>query len=196
MYGDASIQCWKLKVKDIDLTGMCNRSPDVCGREPIHLSSAVQPHGVLVGLRARTLGVVTKSANVDAIFGNTPYGQCPSWLPQAVVANCRGLGERSGHGRTLVAEIPEVGQAETRCFAASGLVFCEFELPSAGSASFTLDNASLVVAKAMKEMEGAHDLLELAGIVARAVRALSGSAFTAPMSFPARALASRRFSVS
>ena len=74
-------------MKDIDLTEMCNRSADVCGREPIHLSSAIQPHGVLVGLRAKTLDLVTKSANVDAIFGDTPYGCCPSWLPPTVIVS-------------------------------------------------------------------------------------------------------------
>ncbi len=161
-------------MKDIDLTETCNRSADVCGREPIHLSSAIQPHGVLVGLRAKTLGLVTKSANVDAILGDTPQGSSPSWLPPRVIASCRGLGKRSGDGATLFADIPGIGLTEAHCFAASGLVFCEFELPSAGPAPFTIGDASLVVAKAVKEMEAAQDFFEMADIVARSVRAVSG----------------------
>ena len=64
-------------MKDIDLSEMCNRGADVCGREPIHLSSAIQPHGVLVGLRAKTLGLVTKSANVDDLFWRCTTRQAP-----------------------------------------------------------------------------------------------------------------------
>ena len=160
-------------MKDIDLTEMCNRSADVCGREPIHLTSAIQPHGALVGLRAKTLGLVTKSANVDAIFGDTPHGRCPSWLPPAVIASCRDLGKKSGIGPTFFAEFPGIGRTEAHCFAASGIVFCEFELPSAAS-SFALDHASLVVAQAMREMEAAQDLFEVADIVARSIRAVTG----------------------
>jgi len=161
-------------VKDIDLSEMCNHGANVCSREPIHLSSAIQPHGVLVGLRAKTLGLVTKSANVDGILGDTPQGRSPPWLPATVIANCRDLGKRSGNGPTLIAEIPGVGLTEAHCFAISGLVFCEFELPCAASASFAVDDASLVMAQAIKDMEAAQDLFELADIVARSVRAVSG----------------------
>ena len=65
-----------------------------------------------------------------------------------------------------------MGLTEAHCFAASGLVFCEFELPA--PAAFTLDGGSLIVAQAIKDMEAAHDLFELADVVARSMRAVSG----------------------
>ena len=151
---------------------MCNRSADVCGREPVHLSSAIQPHGVLVGLRPRSLSLVTKSANVDAVFGDAPPGECLPWLPPTLIASCRDLGKRSGDGPALLTEIPGVGLTETHCFAASGLVFCEFEFPAA--TAFTFDGTSLIVAQAIKDMEAAHDLFELADVVAKSMRAVSG----------------------
>ncbi len=151
---------------------MCNRSADLCGREPVHLSSAIQPHGVLVGLRPRSLSLVTKSANVDAIFGDAVLGRTLSWLPPTLIANCRELGKRTSDGPALFTDIPGLGLTEAHCFAASGLAFCELELPA--PAAFTLDGASLIVAQAIKDMEAAHDLFELADVVARSMRAVSG----------------------
>ena len=159
-------------MEDSYLTEMCNRSADLCGREPVHLSSAIQPHGVLVGLRPKSLSLVAKSANVDAIFGDALPGRTLSWLPPALIANCRGLGKRSGDGPALLTDIPGLGLTEAHCFAASGLAFCELELPA--PAAFTLDGASLIVAQAIKDMEAAHDLFELADVVARCMRAVSG----------------------
>ena len=151
---------------------MCNRSADLCGREPVHLSSAIQPHGVLVGLRPRSLSLVTKSANVDAIFGDALPGKSLSWLPPTLIANCRELGKRSGDGPALLTDIPGLGLTEAHCFAASGLAFCEFELPAA--TAFALEGGSLIVAQAIKDMEAAQDLFELADVVARSMRAVSG----------------------
>ncbi len=151
---------------------MCNRSADLCGREPVHLSSAIQPHGVLVGLRPRSLSLVTKSANVDAIFGDAVLGRTLSWLPPTLIANCRELGKRTSDGPALLTDIPGLGLTEAHCFAASGLAFCELELPA--PAAFTLDGVSLIVAQAIKDMEAAHDLFELADVVARSMRAVSG----------------------
>jgi light-regulated signal transduction histidine kinase (bacteriophytochrome)/ActR/RegA family two-component response regulator/HPt (histidine-containing phosphotransfer) domain-containing protein len=157
-----------------DLTEICNRGADVCGREPIHLSGAIQPHGVLVGLDAKTMGLVTKSANAEAIFGDTPLGATPSWLPPPLIAACRELGHAGGGERTLMAGISGIGRTEAHCFTAPGAVFCEFELPAAAPGPFALDGASLVAAQAIKDMEAAKDLSGLAAIVAEAVRAVAG----------------------
>ena len=159
----------------VDLTEICNRGADECGREPIHLSSAIQPHGVLIGLDAKTLGLVTRSANTGTIFGNTPLSAIPNWLPQTVIAACRELGDVSGRERTLNAEFPGIGKSEVHCFAASGIVFCELELPAiAPPEPFAPECGSLLVAQAIKDMEGAKDLTGLAATGAQAVRAVSG----------------------
>ncbi len=161
-------------MKKIDLTEMCNLSADVCGQEPIHLSSAIQPHGVLIGLDAKTLGLVTKSTNVDTIFGDTPLSDIPAWLPQTVLTACQGLGEVGGEDHTLITEVPQIGPTEFHCFVASNVVFCEFELPAAAATPFIVDGASLLVAQAVKKMEAAKDLSDLASIVADSVRVISG----------------------
>ena len=161
-------------MKTIDLTEMCNLSADVCGQEPIHLSSAIQPHGALVGLDPKTLGLVTRSANVDTILGDAPLSEIPRWLPPQLVSACRDVGQ-SGEERTLIAEIPRIGSTEVHCFASSNTVFCEFELLYVAAAEpFTLDGASVVVAQAIKDMKAAKDLRQLADIAARSVRAVSG----------------------
>ena len=101
-------------MKTIDLTEMCNLSADVCGQEPIHLSSAIQPHGALVGLDTKTLGLITRSSNVDTILGDAPLSEIPLWLPPQVISACRDVG-RSGEERTLSREL-----GRRRCIASLG----------------------------------------------------------------------------
>jgi light-regulated signal transduction histidine kinase (bacteriophytochrome) len=45
---------------------------DNCEREPIHIPGAIQPHGVLLGLREPDLQVVQVSANVAQLIGAEP----------------------------------------------------------------------------------------------------------------------------
>lgn len=147
---------------------------DVCGQEPIHLSGAVQPHGLLVGLDAKSLRLTTRSANTGAIFSKTRLLERPPWLPPPVVEACRDLGNGGSGERTLIAEIAGIGSTEVHCFAASGTVFCEFELAGAAPARPILDAGSLTVVEALREMPAAKDLAGLAALVAKAVRAVSG----------------------
>jgi light-regulated signal transduction histidine kinase (bacteriophytochrome)/DNA-binding NarL/FixJ family response regulator/HPt (histidine-containing phosphotransfer) domain-containing protein len=157
-----------------DISGICNLSADVCGQEPIHLPGAIQPHGLLAGIDGKTLGLVTKSANADTIFPETPLDAFPSWLPPEVGQVCRDMEQSGSSEHKLMAKIAGQGLTEVHCFASSGLVFCEFEL-SAGVPMFPVpDEGSLIVAKAIKQMETAKDLSELASIVADSVRAISG----------------------
>jgi PAS domain S-box-containing protein len=146
---------------------------DICAREPIHLPGSVQPHALLIGLDARTLGLLTKSANVDAIFPGTTLADIPPWLPREVVETCRNLERTKRSEQTLRAEIAGVGATEVHCFRAAGVVFCEFEL----TIDFTqpaMEGASSVVAEAIQEMGAARDITELSAIASAAVRALSG----------------------
>ncbi len=153
---------------------MTSGDADVCSQEPIHLSGAIQPHGLIVGLDAKSLGLITRSANADAIFSETPLWELPPWLPPPVVEVCRDLGRGGGGERTLIAEITGTGSTEVHCFAASNAVFCEFELAGGAPALPILDAGSLTVAEVLKEMAAAKDLAELAALVAKAVRTVSG----------------------
>ena len=165
-------------VGDVDLAETTTPGDDVCAQEEIRLPGAIQPHGFLVGLDARTLGMLTRSANVDASLPATALGDRPAWLPPAVIQACRNL---EGGGRaecTLLGEITGVGIAVVHCFTAAGVVFCEFELtsgivgrPAVPGGSL---RASLQVAEAIEEMEAARDVAELSAIAADAVRAASG----------------------
>ena len=58
-------------IEDPDLLKATEVSSDVCAQEPIHIPGSVQPHGLLVGLDAQTLCLLTKSANVEALFPGT-----------------------------------------------------------------------------------------------------------------------------
>lgn len=155
----------------VDLTGLCNRGADACSRELIHLPNAIQPHGVLIGLDAENLDLAVKSANADAVFGGMAYGALRSWLPPAIATIRRDLKEKTGDGPTFLSDVPGLGRTEAHCFASSGLVYLEFELPAP---SFTLASASLAPVEALKELGTARNLVEAADIVARSVSAVSG----------------------
>ena len=154
--------------------GVTVRSEYPCAEEPIHRPGSIQPHGLLVGLDALTLGMVTISANVDNVFPETPFFTIPPWLPPAVIAVCRDLALGGRAEGTLLADITGIGPAEVHCFAAAGIVFCEFELPSGVAVHPAVEGASLTVAETIKEMDSAGDVAELAALTARAVRAISG----------------------
>jgi len=153
---------------------MVDLSADVCAREPIHHSGAIQPHGLLIGLDSRTLCLVTKSSNVEAVWPATPFGEIPAWLPPSVTAACRELDASGRAERTLLAEIAGLGAREVHCFAADGLVFCEFEGVSDLPASPIAPDAYLRVRDAIAEMAVAVDIAGLSAMAAAAVRALSG----------------------
>jgi len=161
-------------VGGITISEMIEFSDDVCAQEPIHIPGAIQPHGLLVGLDARTLGLLIKSANIDLAFPGTEPGKIPAWLPSIVTDACRDLDFSARPERFLLAEIAGLGSVEVHCFAASGLVFCEFELPPATPPYSPLEHASSRVADAIREMSGAEDVAALSTIIAEAVRSLSG----------------------
>jgi PAS domain S-box-containing protein len=161
-------------IDDPNLLEATDLNGDICAQEPIHLPGAIQPHALLVGLDAQTLGLLTKSANVDALFPGTALSDIPSWLPPVVVETCRDL-ERSGRSElTLRTEIAGLGATELHCFIAGGIVFCEFELTSGVPMQPAVARASSAVAEALQGMGAARDITELSAMAATAVRALSG----------------------
>ena len=58
-------------------------TPDNCDREPVHLPGWIQPHGVLLVLRATDLVIVQISANCFDWLGNTPEAGASSETPVA-----------------------------------------------------------------------------------------------------------------
>ncbi|OAN55984.1 hypothetical protein A6A04_10515 [Paramagnetospirillum marisnigri] len=115
--------------EDADLSEVIGRNQDICAREPIRTVGAVQPHGCLIGLDARSLGLVTRSANLDALVGEIRLGEVPSWLGGEVLETCRGLVRQGGGDVVMETTIVGVGQVELRCFLSGREAFCEFEPP-------------------------------------------------------------------
>jgi len=135
-----------------DLSAATTLSDDACAQEPIHRPGAIQPHGLLVGLDAGTMELVTRSANVDLILPGTRPGHLPAWLPPKVIELCRELGRSGGGEKTLLADIAGLGTTEVHCFAASGTVFCELELTSAMPTHPSASDAPLMLAEAIESL--------------------------------------------
>lgn len=156
-----------------DLRQVISRQEDVCALERIDIPGAIQPHGILVVVDPRSLTVIAKSANVDAVFPGTRCGQPAAWLPAEAAAACRAiLDDRQTEGRTLV-EIPALGLTELHCFAAGGAVGCEIEIPRPAAVP-DLAAASLALARAVAVIGGAATVADLASEMARTIRDISG----------------------
>ena len=157
-----------------DLLEAISLSSDICAQEPIYIPGAIQPHALLVGLDSKTLGLLTKSANVDALFPGTALAALPMWLPPEVVEACHDLERTASVERTLLAEIAGIGPAEVHCFTAAGVVFCEFELTTGVPTRPTAADALSKAAETIGEMGAARDIAELSAMATATVRALSG----------------------
>jgi diguanylate cyclase (GGDEF)-like protein len=149
-------------------------SVDVCAQEPIHAPGTIQPHGLLVGLDLRTLGVLTKSVNVDSVLGATPLHETPPRLPPSVFEVCRDLGEGRSLDRVLMAVVVGIGLTEVHCFTASGIVFCEFEASAAEPIVSDAANTSLQTDDFVRRMGTANDMTTLSAMTAAAISAISG----------------------
>ncbi|HIJ61873.1 MAG TPA: diguanylate cyclase [Rhodospirillaceae bacterium] len=157
-----------------DLLEMIKRSGDICAQEMIHLAGAIQPHGLLVGLDAATLALVTKSANVDTVFGATPLDKKPTWIPPSVIEACRDLEERRSPDRVLLAAIVGIGLTEVHCFIAGDVVFIEFEVVSASPAFSAATGSSPRSDDFVRQLSSAADIPGLSEAAAAAIRAISG----------------------
>ena len=163
-------------MKDIDVTEMCNRSADICGREPIHLSSAIQPHGVLVGLRAKTWALSPR-APMSIPFSGI-HLTADSLLASADgYRKLPGTRKHSGAMAALsIAEIP--GSVLRRRIASARRAWCSVS-SSCHPARVHFFHTRRRIARRDEGHQGdgaAHETcLELAEIVARSVRAFRDS---------------------
>ena|GEM_PF-605014 len=160
----------KEAMDDLAFETLAALNQGVCAQEPIRVPGSIQPHGFLIGLDVTTLRMVVKSANIDALFPSTCFGESPAWLPQDVVEACRDQLHKGVSEHSLWAELPGIGPTELHCFVASEILFCEFERPI-GLAPPA--GASLLVANAIRQMNAITDIAALAAAVTRTIRGFS-----------------------
>ena len=158
---------------DIDLSN--------CAREPIHVPGAVQPHGVLLGLREPDLTVVQVSANLADLLGVTPdeaLGRAVTdvvrgELAEALVEAAAAPTDPSEH--YPLPSTVEVGGAPVAVDAllhrSDGLMVVEIE-PGAGPLTFS--SAYRTTRQAVGRINRATEPTELYRVAAEEVRRLTG----------------------
>jgi|GEM_PF-3488268 len=157
-----------------NLSEVIQRSEDLCAQEAIHLAGAIQPHGYLVGLNGKTLGLVTRSDNLDSVFGQAVLGEVPPWLSPPLLEHLRQMQAAGPSERFLLAEFPRLGWVELHCFLSGETIFCEFEPIGDGLAAIHSEQASLSTELTLRQMSEITDLAELSAFAAQAIRAISG----------------------
>ncbi|HET6408946.1 MAG TPA: GAF domain-containing protein, partial [Chthoniobacteraceae bacterium] len=152
-------------VSQVDLTN--------CGREPIHIPGAIQPHGAMVVLDERTLAILQVSANVETILGdrhedllNRPIDRL---FPRALL-------EDALAAPVLIAEMPLHVRIKSREFdvvlhRVDDLVIVEFE-PVDQAADFSRFYRSLQ--QGVSAVQRASSLPELYNAAAETISRLSG----------------------
>jgi len=161
-------------VVDSDVQDNIRPNSDHCALEPILCPGAIQPHGVLVGLDAESLALLTKSANLDGLFPDMVYGEIPVWLPENVIEAFRGLRQGDRPEFTLLSDIAGQGQREIHGFIADGVLFCEFELAPSTPIASDFDQILLLVNGFIQQIDTATNVGALSQRTAEAVRAVSG----------------------
>ncbi len=113
--------------------------PDNCDKEPVHIPGGIQPHGVLLVLRATDLVIVQISANCFDWLGTTREALLGVPIVELVgVANAEGVralvshNDSSGHPRRIFSFTPEracaaAGNLDVTAHLANGAVVLEME---------------------------------------------------------------------
>ena len=162
--------------RNISLDQVISQEEDVCAVERIHAPGEIQPHGILVILEPRTLVLLSKSANVEAVFPKTQCGQSPAWLPADVRQACLSISDGHRTECLILAAVDGLGLTEIHCFAAGDAVGCEFEIPSQVQDGDppTAVGSLLAVAQATEAIGATKDMADLASVAAGAIRQISG----------------------
>lgn len=156
-----------------------------CDREPIHLSGAIQPHGVLLGVAESDLNVQRVSANTRAHLGVEPSGLLGAPLSQALGEEAAerlrvALADPHATGADpLACQPPGGGPAEMTWHRIGGRVLVELEPPtevSAQSESGRSEAARRSVAslRALVALQAADDVHTLCSTAAVEVKRLTG----------------------
>ncbi len=150
-----------------------------CDLEPIHIPSAIQPHGVLIAARASDLKIVFASENAKSVLGITPARLFKGTLREALgEESMRRMdevldGDPTGVGEPLCAHL--VLPAVSSCRASvhrSGDLLC-VELEPTGN-WLPEDPALMRLEQAMALLNGRHRLKDLCAAIPGVVRRLTG----------------------
>lgn len=152
-----------------------------CAREPIHVPGAIQPHGVLLGLREPDLTVVQVSANLADLLGVTPDGALGrpvtdvirGELAEALVEAAGAPTDPSEHYPlpSMVEVDGEPVAVDALLHRSDGLMVVEIE-PGAGPLTFS--SAYRTTRQAVGRINRATEPTELYRVAAEEVRRLTG----------------------
>jgi two-component system, chemotaxis family, sensor kinase Cph1 len=153
-----------------------------CDREPIHIPSFIQPHGVLFALTGADLRIAAVSANVATHFGHdahtlldTPLGQI--LREDSLEAIKTALG-RPGETPSRLAELHLHGasvsswRAIVHTTQTGGLL--EALLPHPDLPSYGAGNQFELFEQATRRLQAAKDLTKICACLAAEVRRLTG----------------------
>ena len=152
-----------------------------CDREPIHIPGAIQPHGVLLALRASDLVVVQVSRSVVESLGVQPESVIGKPIEHVLVAvdvaplrQAVADGELSAKPLYLLTVHTNSGATfDAIAHAHDGLVVLELE-PTSEWPAYSAPQLYQAVQGGIRRVEGAASLAAMADVVATEIRRLSG----------------------
>ena len=151
---------------DIDLDAALT----LCDREPIHIPGAIQPHGLLLIVDPKTLAVIGGAGDIESRLAADWHGRL---LSDLLAQDLGPIGERiAAHGSLTLR--PVATRAETfdvSAHASDPHLIVELE-PNAVDA--TVAETLATVDAAGRNLERAHDLIDLCETAARLFRDLTG----------------------
>jgi diguanylate cyclase (GGDEF)-like protein len=151
-----------------------------CDREPIHLSGAIQPHGVLLGVREDDFSVQRASANTQAHLGLEPAQLLGTPLARAVGENAAqrlrfALAQPGDVGADdqLICQPPGGGFYEMTWHRIGGLVLVELE-PAEGTVPVPDAEHFAGALRSLVALQSIDDLERLCRTAAVEVKRLTG----------------------
>lgn len=158
-----------------------DRALDICAKEPIHLSGAIQPHGYLISCALPDWSIRHVSANIEELTGAGPEAMLRRSLREFLADDLiRQISETIGFSepgsppqRAAVGNIGPLAQlCDLGAHAVDGLVHIEIEVQPHGSAS---ERSPTLVAQTMiSRLASGDDSDEFHQKVAEQVRMLTG----------------------
>ena len=152
---------------------------DSCDRDPIHLPSAIQPHGLLLVARCSDLRIAYASANTKEVLGLEPEAVLGSPLAQ-IVGEPMAASMVASHGpevgissRRLSLRLPGIRQTvlKANCYRYNDLLFLELEPVKEGA---DWDHMAERMEHAIEGLRQAKTIPKLCDAAAREIRGLTG----------------------
>ena len=146
-----------------------------CDREPIHIPGAIQPHGILLGVRESDRCIVQASANAtswlersDSVVGSTVSAVLG---PSANDSIWKAVGKNDGRITVAI----DVGEKsfDATLHRSDGLTIIELE-PLSDTSRFAPDAFRDIIRDTLSSIERATTMKDLAGEIAGQMRQLTG----------------------